>query len=116
MVKLHSRETKNKAEKLDALRRQLGFQSGFWVEPIGIEGGLAIMWNNHSKAEVVKISEFLIDLKVWYDDHHDWHLMNVYMSSDEEVRRNQWVMLSHYMNQINVHKLLWGDLNDIVKA
>ncbi|CAM8963356.1 unnamed protein product [Rhodiola kirilowii] len=54
-------ETKAEKERMEQVRRQLGFYCGFSVERKGRSGGLAIWWNNSCKLAVKSFSDYHID-------------------------------------------------------
>ncbi|XP_058185606.1 uncharacterized protein LOC131302829 [Rhododendron vialii] len=95
MVQLHSpdfvflSETKQKPKKLDSVRRSISMNNGFWIDPIGLSGGLGIFWNDSVAFEVLK-----------YVDG---------------IRYQQLIDLSEHVKGLNSDVVVWGDFNDILK-
>lgn len=121
LVKFHSpdfvflSETKNKPKKLDSVRRRINMNNGFWIDPIGLSGGLGFFWNDSVAFEVFKYCNFFVDFMVkCLDSHSSWHLLNVYLSPEEHVRYQQLLYLSDYIRDLNAEVVVWGDFNDIL--
>lgn len=123
MVQLHSpdfiflSETKNKQKKLESVRRSIGMKNGFWLDPIGLSGGLGIFWNDSVCFEVSKFGSFFIDVKVkCLISSCTWHLINIYLSPEDCVRYKQYQTLIEHVGSLNSEVVIWGDFNDILEA
>lgn len=68
-------ETKNKENVVDRVRRRLKFQYSVIINPIGIVGGLALLWNEEVTVEVEYSSRDLIDIT--YRDPSSGILMRI---------------------------------------
>ncbi|KAG5524445.1 hypothetical protein RHGRI_031189 [Rhododendron griersonianum] len=85
------------------------------VDPSGIAGGLAILWKRGLNVSLVRRSSFFIEVLLKDDEtNHEWHLINLYASSIDSVRKSQWEDLLRYRQQSNGDWVLWGDFNDIL--
>ncbi|KAF7143968.1 hypothetical protein RHSIM_Rhsim05G0086500 [Rhododendron simsii] len=92
-------------------------QNGFWVDPIGLSGGLGIFWNDSVAFEVFKFGYFLVDMKVkCLSSSFSWHLINVYLSPDDGVRFQQFHSLSNHIRSLNSKVVIWGDFNDVLDS
>lgn len=56
-------ETKNKESKVDKVRKSLNFSNSSIINPIGIAGGLILMWDDQVHVEILASYEELIDIK-----------------------------------------------------
>lgn len=56
-------ETKNKTEFVQRVKRRLLFQSCLVVDPVGIGGGLALMWDDWISLEIDSMTESFVNLK-----------------------------------------------------
>ncbi|KAH7847580.1 hypothetical protein Vadar_027761 [Vaccinium darrowii] len=92
-------------------------KNGFWIDPIGLSGGLGIFWNNSVCFEVSKFGSFFIDVKVkCLISSVTWHLINVYLSPEDCVRYTQFQTLIDHVGSLNSEVVIWGDFNDILDA
>ncbi|CAN6698380.1 unnamed protein product [Malus baccata var. baccata] len=108
-------ETKNKSRSFVHLKKRLGMEQWFAVEPRGIGGGLCVFWRNETPVVLIKSEDFLVELKLWDDKMNcNWRLFAIYASTDEKKRRMQWQELSKRIGQERDRCLLIGDFNDIL--
>lgn len=56
-------ETKNKATKVESICKKLQFQNLFLENPMGIAGGLALMWNEEVTLTVQRSSKHFIHVQ-----------------------------------------------------
>ncbi|KAF7140800.1 hypothetical protein RHSIM_Rhsim06G0055700 [Rhododendron simsii] len=85
------------------------------VDPSGIAGGLAILWKHGLNVNLVRRSNFFIEVLIKDEEaNHEWHLINLYASSIDSVRKSQWEDLLQYRQQSTGDWVLWGDFNDIL--
>ncbi|KAH7854251.1 hypothetical protein Vadar_011755 [Vaccinium darrowii] len=85
------------------------------VNPIGIAGGLAILWKRNLKVSSVRSSNFFIEVIINDEESgKKWHLINVYASCNDNVRRSQWDALVRYRHQTPGEWVMWGDFNDLL--
>lgn len=61
-------ETKNRRGYLEGVVKKLGYTGLRMVEPVGRSGGLAVMWKDSCKIELIQASNRLMDLKVKWQD------------------------------------------------
>lgn len=58
-------ETRMKKEKLEKIKRRYwGMRYSFYVDPVGVERGLALWWSKGVKVEVMEFSKHFIHTKV----------------------------------------------------
>lgn len=55
-------KTKNKQHAVDRFRRRLNYQNAFIIDPVGIGGGLVLLWDEDESVEVVDSKENFIDI------------------------------------------------------
>lgn len=85
------------------------------VDPVGIAGGLGVLWKKDLKVSTIHKSSFFIDVLVSDEESgRDWHLLNVYESSIDRIRKDQWVELLQYRRQESGEWIVWGDFNDLL--
>lgn len=60
-------ETKNKTEKIEKLQRRLRMESSIVVDPIGISGGLTLLYNKVG-VEMISKSRNIIDIRFFSDE------------------------------------------------
>ena len=57
-------ETKQKFEYMLWLQKNLGYDKIYTVEPLGLSGGLAVLWKNSYDVEILSGDKRIIDMKV----------------------------------------------------
>lgn len=60
-------ETKQKACRMNQLRKQFGFRDGVLVDPTGTAGGLCLWWNSELSVDVLGTSKNLIEIRISLD-------------------------------------------------
>ncbi|GER37242.1 retrotransposon protein [Striga asiatica] len=95
--------------------RKLGMEDRWkLVEPVGISGGLLLMWNLEVEIKQVKCSEFSIGVEFRMEGEAMWEWCTfVNMNTDKRVRTMQWNQLTEEKNGWGRKWLLVGDWNDI---
>ncbi|KAF7135314.1 hypothetical protein RHSIM_Rhsim08G0091800 [Rhododendron simsii] len=108
-------ETKNQLCRVDFIRTFVGMDNVLVVDPSGIAGGLAILWKRGMNVSLVRRSSFFIEVLIKdVESNHEWHLINLYASSIDSVRKSQWEDLLRYRQQSTGDWVLWEDFNDIL--
>ena len=54
-------ETRNGQEVLEKLRRIVRYDNYVYIDPKGLNGGLALWWRNEVKVKVLKVTNICID-------------------------------------------------------
>ncbi|KAH7844378.1 hypothetical protein Vadar_027327 [Vaccinium darrowii] len=89
--------------------------SAIQVDPNGTAGGLAIFWKGTSSVTLVKMCPWFIDVSVFDSSlNRSWRLVNVYFSTDDSERKEQWDFLAQYKSCLGDAWAIWGDMNDIL--
>lgn len=108
-------ETKNKEEVVNRVRKSLYFQNMAVVNPVGIAGGLAILWNEDVKIKVEESSQALFNLKCRVMDCGT--LMRVtflHAPNDFQQREGLWQKLRKVKGANQLPWLCIGDFNEIM--
>jgi len=109
-------ETICSKQHMDNIRRRLGFDSIFVVDPVGKSGGLAFLWNSESNLEVHNYSRRHINIVVKDGENNPlWKLTGFYGNPNLARRAESWELLQ-FLN--TCHPVPWlyaGDFNEIVE-
>lgn len=108
-------ETKNKANRVDRIRRSLNFSNSFYVEPCGLSGGLAVWWNSDISLEILESNQHFIHAKC--NDHQGMESFLVSFVYGAPVVKDKaavWENLRFLSAGIHGAWLVSGDFNDIV--
>ncbi|KAH7846943.1 hypothetical protein Vadar_019991 [Vaccinium darrowii] len=85
------------------------------VDPVGIAGGLAVLWKQDLNVRLIRRSSFFIEVVIINDvTGREWHLINLYANSIDRVRKEQWAELKRHRQQTVGDWVLWGDFNDLL--
>ncbi|KAH7845513.1 hypothetical protein Vadar_003022 [Vaccinium darrowii] len=93
----------------------LGTDDFQFIDPVGIAGGLVVYWKKELKVSLVRRSSFFIELLISDEvTSCDWHLINLYASTNDRIRKAQWEELLEYRRRSSGEWIIWGDFNDIL--
>lgn len=86
-------ETKSRRNYMESIVEKMGFNDLLVVDAIGKSGGLAVMWKDSCKVEVLQANKRVIDLKVeWHDQR--FYLTCVYGDLVQSRRSEVWERIS----------------------
>lgn len=106
-------ETKKKFQYMEWLRNELGYDKIFTVEPLGLSGGLAVLWKNSYDIEILSGDKRIIDLKV-HCRSIVFFLTCVYGDPVRARRQDVWDWLVEIGMRRNEAWLLTGDFNELM--
>lgn len=109
-------ETISVASRIEDLRIRFGFAQCFAVDRSGNSGGLAVLWKQHVKCEIMAYSLNHIDI-CFLDNSNvaSWRLSCFYGFPERSKRSQSWDFI-HALSKNN-SSLPWcifGDFNDII--
>lgn len=106
-------ETKQKFEYISGLRKRLGYDHVITVEPVGLSGGLAVMWKDSYQVVVLSSDKRIIDLKVTCGAS-SFFLSCVYGDPVMARRQEVWDRLTALGLLRDEAWLLAGDFNELL--
>jgi hypothetical protein len=107
-------ETKNKQDKLEQVRRSIGFDYFCYVDPIGKSGGLALWWNNNVEFTLNYTRQS--EITGWLnsrDNRPTFYISFIYAATEPNNRAPMWKSIIETANIISSPWLLIGDFNVI---
>ncbi|KAK8551735.1 hypothetical protein V6N12_040359 [Hibiscus sabdariffa] len=104
-------ETKKKKRYLEKIRMRMKLDNAFYVEPIGIAGGLALWWNNEVKLSVLHHDKNLIDTVISINGEPEWFGTFIYAPPYEEEKQEFWERLGTLRDNASVKWCIMGDTN-----
>lgn len=106
-------ETKQKDPYMLGLQNTLGYNKMFTVPPIGLSGGLAVLWKDCYKVEILSSDKRIIDLKVEFGSVN-FFLTCVYGDPVTENRHRVWERLESIGVARDNAWVLIGDFNELL--
>lgn len=106
-------ETKQKHEYITGLKNSLGYDEVVTVEPIGLSGGLAVLWKSNFKVVVLSADKRVIDLKVALGSL-TFYLSCVYGDPVRAMRHLVWDSLSNIGTNRDEAWVLLSDFNELM--
>lgn len=106
-------ETKQKCKYMDDLKRELGYDMLFTVEPVGRSGGLALLWKRSYDIEILSSNKRIIDIKLTMGSLF-FFVSCVYGDPVREKRREVWDQLISIGIRRDEPWLLLGDFNELM--
>jgi exonuclease III len=108
-------ETLCHANKIEEVRRIVGYEACFAVDREGRSGGLAMLWKNNNICEIQNYSRSFINVIVKANDHNqEWRLTGFYGIPQREQRRESWNILRMLYQQSTLPWCIVGDFNDVL--
>lgn len=80
-------ETIGRKDKMEWVRRRVGFEGLLEVEPQGKNEGLALLWRDNVQANLLRFSQNHIDVEVKVRDMQPWRLTGFYGEPNRNQRR-----------------------------
>lgn len=108
-------ETRARRASVDNLRIKLGYQHSHVVEPIGLSGGLCLIWNRDVEIEVMEESQNFIHTIV--TSKHDiigWQCTFVYGDPNPRRRKDLWDNITTLHLRRSNPWCCVGDFNEIL--
>lgn len=106
-------ETKQQFGYMEGLRKSLGYDQLVTVDPIGLSGGLALMWKDSYNVVILESDKRLIDMKVSYGSMA-FFLTCVYGDPVAANRKAIWDRLEMIGLQRDEAWMLDGDFNELM--
>ncbi|KAL8155863.1 hypothetical protein AgCh_001059 [Apium graveolens] len=99
--------------KVQSLRRGLGYGGSFSVACQGRGGGLAMLWRDVDEAEVMGYSQNHIDITTRVAGMIEWRLTGLYGEPNRSLRENTWNLMRILKDRSNLPWVLMGDFNNV---
>ncbi|KAK8473934.1 hypothetical protein V6N11_069904 [Hibiscus sabdariffa] len=80
-------ETKQKKRYLEKIRMKMKLEHAFYVEPVGIAGGLALWWSSDVKVTVLQYDKNFIDVTISLNGEVEWFGTFIYAPPYEEEKK-----------------------------
>lgn len=107
-------ETKNNDEFVLNKTAWMSYSKSFLISPIGLSGGLALLWKDDIEIEVLTSSPNFIDTKVKFKNSMSY-ITFIYGAPQQENRARFWDHISSLGLNRDAAWLITGDLNDILE-
>lgn len=107
-------KTLPKKQKLESARVLLKFDSYLSVDVVGISGGLAVLWRDSIKFNILNFSRNFVNLVIQDDAKEEWRLACYYGYPERHRRREAWDMLRELRDMWKTPWCVIGDFNDLL--
>jgi exonuclease III len=108
-------ETKCRKERMEGIRVKLNFQGLFVVEPVGLSGGLALLWKDRQLLKIQNYSQRHINAIVKPNAVGEpWKLTCFYGHPVTGRRHESWALLKHLKQFQPIPWVCIGDFNEIL--
>ena len=109
-------ETRLDKEGFDKLYGELPFPNKIIVKKPDSGGGLALIWKNGVKLELINYTANHILVKVREEDDYEWWLTCFYGWPDVTQRSKSWELLDHIKSFMGESWMCIGDFNAILHS
>jgi len=107
-------ETKVARSHAERLHVKLGFDGLFYVDNVGLSGGLALLWRRNCTARLLSFSRNHIDVEVTVQRLAAWRMTCFYGKPERSRRRESWDLLSTLAHHSSLPWVVVGDFNDLL--
>ncbi|KAK9018933.1 hypothetical protein V6N11_033978 [Hibiscus sabdariffa] len=90
---------------------KMKLENAFYVEPVGIAGGLALWWSNSVNLSVMHFDKNFVDAKISITGEDEWFGTFIYAPPYSEEKQRFWEALASLRNDINDRWCTIGDSN-----
>ncbi|XP_060964189.1 uncharacterized protein LOC133033466 [Cannabis sativa] len=105
-------ETICKSDRVNYVKRLLGFEGCYVVEARGHSGGLAMLWKKEDEGKLLSFSNNHIDLEVKMDGFPTFRATGFYGEPQRSLRGNSWRLIRDLLGESTLPWCLFGDLNN----
>ncbi|XP_031094366.1 uncharacterized protein LOC115998845 [Ipomoea triloba] len=102
---------RNHAERL---RVKLGYEGLFYVDNVGLSGGLALLWRKNCTARLLSYSRNHVDVEVTIAGLESWRMTCYYGFPERSRRRDSWDLLRSLAGRSSLPWVVVGDFNDLL--
>lgn len=107
-------ETRAPRERVDRTRRVLKMNKMFTVEPVGLAGGLSLLWNSEVEVQILGASQNYIHASILYKKGaRDFVCTFIYGNPTFQRRRNLWNKISSLQPLRGSAWCCVGDFNEL---
>ena len=103
-------------EGFDKIYGELPFLNRIIVKKPNSSGGLALIWKNEVKPELINYTANHILVKVREEDDYEWWLTCFYGWPDVTQRSKSWELLDHIKSFMGESWMCIGDFNAILHS
>lgn len=107
-------ETGCDRRKLESIKRKMGFDCIFTIEPVGRSGCLALAWKKNVKVQLLNYARSFIDVEISHDNERCWRLTGFYGEPDRNRRMESWARLRMLSTKSHLPWVCIGDFNDLL--
>jgi hypothetical protein len=110
-------ETRFFYDRVDVLRRSLGFANGLGVGSFGRGGGLALFWSRDIGVKLQSCDKLHIDVAILDPGTQTtiWRFTGFYGESRRELRYRSWDCLKYLNTQSDLPWLCASDFNEVLE-
>lgn len=101
-------------EHAERLRVEIGFEDLFYVERVGLSGGLALFWKRNNSTNLLSFSRNHVDISVTVAGFSPWRMTCFYGFPERRRRENSWNLLRSLRPRSSLPWVVIGDFNDLV--
>ncbi|KAK8996479.1 hypothetical protein V6N11_081751 [Hibiscus sabdariffa] len=104
-------ETKQKRRYLEKIKMKMKLEHSFYVEPIGLAGGLALWWSKDFQIKILGHGKYFIDAEVSGRGEPAWFGTFIYGPPYKDQKRDFWEFMKNLRNDYDAKWLVIGDSN-----
>ncbi|XP_031120574.1 uncharacterized protein LOC116023707 [Ipomoea triloba] len=92
----------------------MGFEGLFYVDSVGLSGGLALFWRRNNTARLLSFSKNHVDIEVTMTGLGEWRMTGFYGFPERGRRSASWDLLRTLADRSTLPWVVLGDFNDLL--
>lgn len=109
-------ETLTNKDRVEVIRKEVGFAGCMVVNARGHSGGFALLWKNDGGCVINEVNNHFIDFEVENDQVGRWRYTGFYGCPERNRRRESWDLIRNLAAKSDLPWCIIGDFNDLMFA
>ncbi|KAK9007123.1 hypothetical protein V6N11_050956 [Hibiscus sabdariffa] len=102
-------EIKQQKRYLEKIKMKIKLKYSFYVEPIGLAGGLSLWWTKDTQVRILKYGKNFINIEISVKGETNWFETFIYGPPYKEEKREFWELMTNLRNDHSDRWLVIGD-------
>ncbi|XP_019181782.1 PREDICTED: uncharacterized protein LOC109176840 [Ipomoea nil] len=107
-------ETMVARDHAERLRVKIEFDGLFYVDNVGVRGGMALLWRKNNTASLLSYSKNHVDIEVTMPGFQKWRMTGFYGFAQRWRRNESWELIRSLSHRSQLPWVMIGDFNDLL--
>ncbi|XP_019157741.1 PREDICTED: uncharacterized protein LOC109154396 [Ipomoea nil] len=98
----------------ERLRVKIEFDGLFYIDNVGVRGGMALLWRKNNTASLLGYSKNHVDVEVCMPGFDKWRMTGFYGFAQRWRRNESWELIRSLSHRSQLQWVMIGDFNDLL--